>query len=105
MVRASAMAELQSRVGSIAEWHRLRVLAGAPRDRFRLLDDCFLRFKSGALVRSIAEWLRLRSSAGAPPVHTRFHLLHDRKFLKDDWFSHRSVYGASLWMSYRTNTR
>jgi hypothetical protein len=78
----------QPRMRPVTKGFVARMLARAPRHRFRLGDLHLLRRQPGARVRTIAKRLALRPPAGAPPVRPRLDLLHNRSLLKNNRFAH-----------------
>jgi hypothetical protein len=76
---------------SVAEWHRLGMLAGAPRDHSGFFDFHLFWLETRPFVRAIAKRLALRAPASAPPINARLDLLNDWEFLIDMRFTHKSV--------------
>src|SRR5215475_2718911 len=70
---------LQALMAIVAEWRRLRSLAGAELHRAVGRRLPFQRLEAGDLVRAVAERLALGAPAAAPPVAlARDHLDKDR---------------------------
>ncbi len=88
MTRSACQNLRKHRVGTVAERHLVGLFAGAPGNHFCLRDLDFLWLQAGPLVRSITKRLALRTPAGAPPINARLDFLDDRRFLRDDRFSH-----------------
>jgi hypothetical protein len=78
----------KARVTAVTKRSSLRVLATAPGHRLGFGNLSFRRPQASALVGAVAEGLGLGTPAGAPPVSARRNFLHNRRFLKDDWFTH-----------------